>query len=130
MEIEFTMKIFQMTMTVDETRQDGLAFDIDHLSAGGNRAFTPATDGLKPASLDNNDGVLDRWPSSAIDQFTTLHHEYFLRHARFPSPKQQREFGERRSPPVFRDYFDAPGKSPCLERNSIMKRSKSQGCSI
>src|SRR5262245_44118515 len=42
MEIELTMKIFQVTMTVDETRQDGLAFDIEHLSAGGNRAFTAA----------------------------------------------------------------------------------------
>jgi hypothetical protein len=38
---------------------------------------------LEPARPDNDDGILNRRPAGAIDQFSTLHHEYFLCHLFF-----------------------------------------------
>src|SRR3990172_10875579 len=80
MEIKLAMEIFQVAVTVDEARQNGLALDINDLSAGGNRDFAALADRLEPAPLDHDDGILDRRPAGAIDQSSTLHHECFLRH--------------------------------------------------
>src|SRR6266536_3342692 len=85
MEIKLSMKILQVAMTVDEARQNGLPFDINHLCIGRNSDFAATTDCLEPACLDNDDGILDRRPAGAIDQFSTLHHKYFLCHVFFSS---------------------------------------------
>ena len=83
MEIKLSMEILQMAMTIDEARQNGLASDVDHLGIGRNSDFAATADCLEPACLDNDDGILDRRPAGAIDQFSTLHHEYFLCHLFF-----------------------------------------------
>ena len=67
-------------MTIDEARQDGLAPGINDLSVGGNRDFGAPADCLEPACLDHDDGILDGRPAGAVDQFSTLHDEYFLCH--------------------------------------------------
>jgi hypothetical protein len=85
MEVKLSMEIFQVAMTVDEARQNGLALDVNHLRIGRNRDFAATTDCLKPACLDNDDGILDRRPAGAIDQSSTLYHEYFLCHVFFSS---------------------------------------------
>ena len=79
------MEILQVAMTVDKARQNGLALDINHLRVGWNGDFPAPADCLEPARLDNDDGILDRWPAGAIDQSSTLHHEYFLCHLFFSS---------------------------------------------
>src|SRR6266403_3780627 len=84
MKIELAMKILQMAMPVDEARQNALAPDIDDLSVRGNRDVAASADGLEPACLDHDDGILDRRPAGAIDQFSTLHDKYFLCHFSFP----------------------------------------------
>src|SRR4029434_1193848 len=85
MEIKLSMEILQVAMTVDKARQNGLAFDINHFCVGRNRDFAATTDCLEPARLDNDNGILDRRPAGAVDQFSTLHHEYFLCHVFFSS---------------------------------------------
>jgi hypothetical protein len=85
MEIKLSVEILQVAMTVDEARQNGLAFDIDHLCIGRNRDFAAPTDCLELACLDNDDGIFDRWPAGAIDQSSTLQHEYFPCHVFFLS---------------------------------------------
>src|SRR4051794_20857500 len=85
MQIELAVEILQVPMTVDEARQNGLAADVDHLRAGRNGKLTAAADGFKSASLNDNDGIVDRWPSGAIDQPAALQHEHCLGHI-FQSP--------------------------------------------
>jgi hypothetical protein len=85
MEIKLSMEILQVAVTVDKARQNGLALDINHLRVGRNGDFPAPTDCLEPASPDNDDGILNRWPAGAIDQSSTLHHEYFLYHLFFSS---------------------------------------------
>ena len=77
------MEILQVAMTIDKTRQNGFASDINDLSVGRNRNCAAPTDGLEPACPDNDDGILDRRPAGAIDQSSTLHHECFLYHVLF-----------------------------------------------
>src|SRR4029077_11939751 len=90
MEIKLAMEILQVAMTIDEARQNALAFDINHLGVGRNRDFAVLTDRLELACLYNDEGILDGWPAGAIDQFSTLHHECFLCHVFFSScPDQQ-----------------------------------------
>ena len=83
MEIQLAMEVFQVAMTVDEAGQNGFALDVNHLRVGGNGNFPAPTDGLKPASPDNDDGILHRRPAGAIDQSATLHHEHFVCHLLF-----------------------------------------------
>jgi hypothetical protein len=85
MEIKLAVEILQVAMTVDETRQNGLAFDVNHLSARGNRDCAAAADSLEPACLNNDGAIVNRRPAGAIDQSATLHDEYFLRHDFFSS---------------------------------------------
>jgi hypothetical protein len=35
---------------------------------------------LELAGLDDDDGILDRWPAGAVDQFPTLYHEDSICH--------------------------------------------------
>src|SRR4029077_10640648 len=87
MEIKLSMEILQVAMTIDEARQNALASDINDLSAGRNRDFSAITDRLEPACLYNDDGILNRRPPCAIDQFSTLHNECFFCHVSFlPRP--------------------------------------------
>jgi hypothetical protein len=81
-------------MAIDKAGQNSLALDINHLSAGGNSDFAPTTDCLELACLDNDNGILNRWPAGAIDQFSTLHHERFLCHIFFSSSPQCKVFDE------------------------------------
>jgi hypothetical protein len=80
MEIELAVKILQVAMTIDETWQHGLTLGIDDLGACRNRNFAAATDCLELTRLNNDDGILDRRPARAIDQFSTLYHEDSIRH--------------------------------------------------
>ena len=84
MEIKLAVKILQVAMTIDEARQDGLAPGINDLSVGGNRDFAAPADCLEPACLDHDDGILDGRPAGAVDQFSTLHDEYFFCHFFLP----------------------------------------------
>jgi hypothetical protein len=86
MEIKLSMEIFQVAVPIDEARQDGLTFDFDDLSAGGNRDGIAPPDCLESASLDNNGTIFNRRPASAIDQSATLHHECLLCHVLFLLP--------------------------------------------
>jgi hypothetical protein len=70
-------------LAVDKARQNGLAVDINHLRVGWNGDFSASADRLEPACLDNDHGILDRWPTGAIDQPSTQYHEDFLGHV-FP----------------------------------------------
>jgi hypothetical protein len=83
MEIQLSMEILQVAMTVDKPGQNGLALDVDHLRVGGNQDFPAPADGFEPASPDNDGGILDRWPAGAVDQSSTLHHESLLCHLYF-----------------------------------------------
>ncbi len=74
------MKVLQVAVAVDEARENGLALGVDHLGAGGNGDRAAPADGLEPAALDNDDGVLDRRPAGAVDQSAALDHERFFRH--------------------------------------------------
>jgi hypothetical protein len=85
MKIKLAMKILQVAMAIDESRQHGLAFYIDDLSAGGNSDFAALADRLEFAGLDDNHGILDRRPAGAVNQFSTLHHKYILCHIGFAS---------------------------------------------
>jgi hypothetical protein len=49
MEIKLAMEILQVAMAIDKARQNGLAFYIDDLSAGGNSDFAAPADGQEPA---------------------------------------------------------------------------------
>jgi hypothetical protein len=84
MEIELAMKVLQMAMPIDKTRQDALAPDINDLGVGGDGDFAAPADCLKPACLDHDDGILERRPSGTVDQFSTLHDKYFFCHFFFP----------------------------------------------
>src|SRR5882724_2151941 len=96
MEIQLSMEILQVAMTVDEARQNGLASDINHPRVGRNRDLAATTDCLEPACLDNDDGILDRRPAGAIYQFSTLHHEYSLCHVFFPPWSRPSDCGASR----------------------------------
>ena len=85
MEIKLSVEILQVAMAVDKARQNGLSLDIDQLRVGRNGDFPTPTDCVEPASPDNDDGILNRWPAGAIDQSSTLNHEYFLYHRFFSS---------------------------------------------
>ena len=85
MKIELAMKILQVAMSIDESRQNGLAMHVDDLSAGGNSEFAAPADSLEPACLDDNHGILDRRPAGPVNQFSTLHHKYLLCHICFSS---------------------------------------------
>jgi hypothetical protein len=85
MEIKLSMKILQVAMTIDEARQDGLASDVNHLCMGRNGDLAAPTNSLKLALLDKDDGIVDGRPARAVNQFSTLHHEYFLCHVFFSS---------------------------------------------
>jgi hypothetical protein len=84
MEIKFSVKILKVAMAVDKARQNGLALDVDHLSAGGNSDVAVPTDCLEPARLDHDGRIVDRRPTRAIDQFSTLHNERLPCHVFFP----------------------------------------------
>ena len=49
MEIKLAVEILQMAMTIDESRQNSLASNVNDLSAGGNTDFAAPADGKKPA---------------------------------------------------------------------------------
>src|ERR687891_466909 len=49
MEIKLSMEILQMAMTIDEARQNRLAFYVHDLSVGGNSNFAAPTDCLERA---------------------------------------------------------------------------------
>src|SRR6266478_7700433 len=83
MEIKLAMEILQVAMTIDEARQNALAFDINHLGVGGNSDFAVLTDRLELACLDNDEGILGGWRISDIKKFSTLQHKYFLCHVFF-----------------------------------------------
>src|SRR5262249_45461295 len=84
-EVKLSMEILQVAMAIDEARENRLASDVNKLCMGRNRDFATMTNCENPACLDNDDGIFDGRPASAIDQFSTLHHEYFLCHVSFPS---------------------------------------------
>jgi hypothetical protein len=85
MEIKLSMEILQVAMTVNKARQNGLALDINHLRVGWNGDFPAPADRMEPACLDNDDGILNRRPPRAVDQFSALHHECLLYHVFFCS---------------------------------------------
>ena len=68
-------------MSIDEARQNGSAMDVNYLGSGGNRDFATPADRLKPARLDNDDGVVERRPARAVDEFPAANHEPLLCHA-------------------------------------------------
>jgi hypothetical protein len=84
MEIKLTMKILQVTVTIDEARQNGPALDVNDLSAGGNSDIAASTDCLDSARLDNDNGIVDRRPAGTVNQLSPLHNEYFFYHDLFP----------------------------------------------
>jgi hypothetical protein len=67
MEIKLAMKILQVAMAIDKARQDTLAPDIDHLRIGRHSDFSASTDRLKSTSVNNDNGIVDGRPSSAVD---------------------------------------------------------------
>jgi hypothetical protein len=89
MEIKLAVEIFEVTMSIDEARQNGSAMDVNYLGSGGNRDFATTADRLKPARLDNDDGVVERRPARAVDEFPALNHEPLLCHALVSSLGQQ-----------------------------------------
>ena len=80
MEIELAMKILQVAMAIDKARQNALAPNIDHLRIGRNSDFAATAHRLEFACLNNDDGIVDGRPASAVDQFSTLHDECLLCH--------------------------------------------------
>jgi hypothetical protein len=98
MEIKLAMKIFQVAVPIDEARQDGLTFDIDDLSASGDRDCAAPPDCLESPSLDNNDAIFDRRPAAAIDQSSTLNHERLVCHVLFFPPPNQLIAARRKFP--------------------------------
>jgi hypothetical protein len=95
------VEILQVAMTIDEARQNALAFYLDHFGAGGNSDFAAPADGLKPACLDDDDAIVDRRPAGAVDQFSSAHDERFLCHVSFPPLNH----GQRSFNTIY--YFDA-----------------------
>jgi hypothetical protein len=79
-EIELAVKIFQVAVAVNEPRQYGLTRDINHLGISRNSYLTAPADRLEFAGLNHDDGIVDRRPSRAVDQFPALHNEYLLCH--------------------------------------------------
>ena len=79
MKIKLAVKILQVAMAIDESRQNRLAFDIDDLSAGGNSDFAAPADRLEFACLDDDHGIFDGRPAGAVDQFSTLHDKDILK---------------------------------------------------
>src|SRR5437660_12430378 len=121
MEIKLAVEILQVAMTIDEARQNGLAPDINHLGVGGNSDFAATTHCLDLAGLDNDDGILDGWPASAIDQFSTLHHECFLCHIFFLSPPSQQTVTR---PAFLADTTDRSYETPFSTRNLHCRQIK------
>src|SRR5207237_2862669 len=70
----------QVTVTIDEARQNGLALDVNDLRTSGNSDFAASADGLKPACVNHDHRILDRRPSCAVDQSSTLHDENLFGH--------------------------------------------------
>lgn len=58
-EIRLPVEIFQVAVTVDEAREDGLARHVDHRSATGDGTFAAAPHGLKPICLNYNGRIID-----------------------------------------------------------------------
>jgi hypothetical protein len=73
-----------MAVTIDEARQNGFTVDVDHLGTRRNREFAAPAYRGELSSVNNDRRIVDSRPAGAIDQFPTLHNEYFLCHL-FPS---------------------------------------------
>ena len=82
MQVEFSVKILEMAMTIDEARQHCLSSDIDYLRAGRNLA--EPTDGLKAAFADDDHAIVSWWAASTIDQRSSLDHQRLFRHSPIP----------------------------------------------
>src|ERR1700730_14931129 len=67
MQIKLAEKIFPVAMAVEKARQHGLAAGVDDLRALRNGHLAVAAGGGEAAVLDNDDGILDRRPSGAVD---------------------------------------------------------------
>src|SRR5271154_1900181 len=111
MKIKFAPKRFPMAVAVDEARQYGLARGIDCLRSSRDCDFASAADRLEPVAFDDNDGILDRRPASAVDQRSALDHKRLCVH-RFGNA-QYICCGEKPSSKSFEPgYFDDHTSSP------------------
>src|SRR5262249_35068705 len=80
MKIKFAVEIFEMTVTVDETGQNGLSWDVDYFGIGRNRNVSLTADGREPAAANEDAGIVDRRGAGAVDQRTPLHHQGSILH--------------------------------------------------
>ena len=67
------MKILEMPMPIDESRQNGFAFDIDDLGAFGNCDLTAHANSSNSPCLDHDDRIFKWRPACAVDQCPAPH---------------------------------------------------------
>ena len=67
------MKILEMPMPIDESRQNGFAFDIDDLGAFGNCDLTAHANSSNSPRLDHDDRIFKWRPACAVDQCPAPH---------------------------------------------------------
>src|SRR5262249_28937038 len=84
MEVELAVKIFQMTMAVDEARQHRLAGRVDDLGIGRNGHIAALSDRFKPSAADDDHRIPDRWTAGAVDQLATPQCQHFVSHPLTP----------------------------------------------
>ncbi|MEA2984025.1 MAG: hypothetical protein QOD94_279, partial [Alphaproteobacteria bacterium] len=84
MQIQFTMKIFKVTVTVDKTRQNGLAGDIDYFCSRRNGKLTSSPHALETPVLYDNDSILDGRSSTSVDERSTLNRQSAASHSSSP----------------------------------------------
>src|SRR4026207_1036380 len=81
------MKILQMPMAIDKSRQNSFAFDIDDGRAFGNCNLAGGSNPLNPPRLDDDYRIVHGSSASAVDQFSALHDHGFFRHSLLRSPE-------------------------------------------
>ncbi len=80
MEVELAVEVLEVSMTVDEARQHGLAAGVDRHGAIGNRDIAGSADRLEPALLDHDHGILERRTAGAVNERAACHHQRFVVH--------------------------------------------------
>ena len=72
MKVNLAHEIEQVTVAVDQTRENRFAFRVDDTGIAGHRDFAAFADGFDALAFDDDDGVFDRRPAGGVDEGAAL----------------------------------------------------------
>src|SRR4029450_10441762 len=70
--VNLAHEIEQVTMAVDQTRENRFAFRVDDTGITGQSDFAVFADGFDALAFDDDGGVFDRRPAGGVDEGTAL----------------------------------------------------------